>query len=218
MLILIASLITIWPTQALVMEPTYQAADSLGYQLVGEVEFPADSFKAPPAQLSKQLKEIGELCPRTQAFDPHISSFARFIILAWSDQDYPTRARQFHSSQQQWLAQKRAQAIAEKLRGEIKGSLTFDLVNMANRKPHIVQAGESHKGRFDVKNILEMAGAAPSDALGFGLFAEYSQAAKAVLWLECKESMVRKRGPAPPPVQLAMLGRNTQTFRGILER
>lgn len=194
---------------AIVMEPTFQAAESLGYQIVGEVEFNRDSHQVPPAQVGKQIREIGEMCPRTQAYDPNISSFARFVILSWADLDYPSPTRRFHSAHQQWLAHKRGLAIAEKIRTGVKGNLTFELVNMAHRKPHLVSSvveGRAPK-ILNVKETLETAGAAPSDALGYGLFAEYSQAVKAVIWVECRESLMKRKGSFPSLVKLASLGR-----------
>lgn len=201
MLQIIFALLSYGTAQAIVMEPAFEAAESLGYQVVGEIEFGKNSVNIPDTSIKKQITEIGEMCPRTQSFDPNISSFVRFVILAWSDMDYPKRTNPFHSAHQQWLAHKRGLAVAEKIRTEIKGNINFELVNMAHRKPHLLN------GRSDVKNALETAGAAPSDRLGMGLFAEYSQAAKAVILVDCKESLQRRKNTMPSLVQLASLGR-----------
>lgn len=209
---IIVSLFMSASANAIVMEPAYSAAESLGYQVVGEVEFPNNSAKIPSVELRKHIHEIGEMCPRTQATDPNISSFARFVILAWSDKDYPTRARGFHSAHEQWLAHKRGEAVAEKIRSEIKGNLNFELVNMAHRKVHQVDAiepGSPMPVRQNVKAALELAGAAPSDQLGVGLFAEYSQSSKTLIWVDCRESLQKQKNAIPSLVKLADLGRTT---------
>ncbi len=210
MFTLIFTLFTSAFANAIVMEPAYQAAESLGYQVVGEIEFQNNSSAIPAPVIKKQMREIGEMCPRTQSADPNISSYARFVILAWSDKDYPTRERGFHSAKQQWLAKKRGEAVAERIRSEVKGNLNFELVNMAHRKAHRVEAvepGNPLTVQLNVKKAVEIAGAAPSDQLGVGLFAEYSQAAKALIWVDCREGLQRQKGTIPSLVRLAELGR-----------
>ena len=191
---------------ALVLEPTFEAAESLGYQVVGEMEFQNGTTTIQSQEVDRPLSQIGEMCPRTQSVTPGISSFARFVIMAWSDQDFPGHGKSAHSPRQQWLAEKRALAVAEKVRAEIKGHVEVDLVNMASRKAHMVNSADDSthlRGRYDIKEVMETSGAAPSDRLGFGLFGEYSQAAKAVVLVNCRESLGQPKNKMPALVRLA---------------
>lgn len=191
---------------AIIMEPTFQAAESMGYQVVGEVEFAKGSVSLPP--FDRHLTEIAALCPRTGSSYSDASSPANIVILAWGDADYPTKKQSALSSRQRWLALKRATETARRIEKSVSGTLNFELVNMASRKPHYIDSAlPDRPGRGDVKSSLENFGAAPSDALGLGLFAEYSQAAKSVIWVACRESLVRKRSPSARVVQLASAGK-----------
>lgn len=205
MIFVISFLLTALRAHAIVMDPTFQAAESLGYQVVGEVEFNRGSTRV--FTLDKNLAEIGELCPRTQSTEPGISSFAKFVVLAWGDQDYPSKDKMFHNAHEQWMAEKRAREVTEKIQSSVRGQLSFELVNMATRKAHLVEnLSPGHSGRQDIKSTMELAGGAPSNALGMGLFAEYSQLAKAVIWVDCHESLVRKKGRSSTSLQLANVG------------
>lgn len=211
MFIFLASLVLSINSYAIIMEPTYQAANALGYQVLGEIEFDRESSQLSIAQIKPHVEELGEVCPRTQAYDPSISSFADFIVIAWSDSDFPARDRRFHSARDQHLANQRAQQVASTIKKVVKGNLRFEIVNMARRQAHFVHPGAERKtleSKQNIKQVLESAGAAPSDALGVGLFAEYSQAGKVLLWVDCHESLVRRRSASPPIVRLAQLGQN----------
>jgi hypothetical protein len=209
MLALVFSMLVSHPASAVLTEPTYHAADALGYLVVGELEFPRGSFEPQASQMKDQIHEIGEVCPRTHAIDRGVSSFAHFVLFAWPDSEYPKRTVFARSPVDQALAMKRASRVAEDLRARIQGPLTFELVNMATRKPHLIHVAESarvHNPTYDAKAAMEIAGAAPSDAYGLGLFGENGQRSKVVIWVDCKETFGRRRLGVLANVQLASLG------------
>lgn len=217
MLHIIAWLFISQPVQAIVMEPVIEAAESLGYRVAGELEFTTGSIRH--RGMKESLKQVGEFCPRTQAFDRRVSTETRFVILAWPDLEYPGPGKRDHSLEQQKLAAHRAEAIADVLRNHVGGHLFFELVNMATRRPHLVrvtEAGRIQKSRDNVKETLELAGGAPSDRLGMGLFGEYSQRAKAVIWVDCYESLVKRRRNVPTLVELAGVRGQNLKSRGTL--
>jgi hypothetical protein len=198
-------------SHAILTEPTYQAAEALGYVVVGEIEFKRGSHSAKAPQLNEQVREIGELCPRTLARTQGVSSFVKLVLLAWADVEFPTRRKFAHSSDQQMLAAKRAEDVAEKLRSHVQGPLAFELVNMTTRRPHPIRVNESARVQqetYDVKSALEIAGGAPSDAYGLGLFGENGQRSKVIIWVDCKETFGPRRRNVLANVQLASLGAN----------
>lgn len=212
MLALIATFLMTGTAHAVLTEPTYHAADALGFLVVGEVEFPRGSIDPKDSQIKEQIREIGEICPRTHAYDRGVSSFARFVLFAWADSEYPKRAVFARSLPEQGLAIKRASRVAESLRTRIQGPLTFELVNMASRKPHLIHVPESARVKestYDAKAAMEIAGAAPSDAFGLGLFGENGQRSKVVIWVDCTETLGRRRSNVLAKVQLAALGAHT---------
>lgn len=212
MLTFIALILLSGNVHAVLTEPTYRAADALGFMVVGEVEFPRGGSEPKESQIKEQVRELGEVCPRTHAFDRGVSSFARFVLFAWPDTEYPKRGVAARSLPEQVLAMKRASRVAESLRTSIQGPLTFELVNMASRKPHFIQVSDSARVKestYDAKAAMETAGAAPSDAYGMGLFGENGQRSKVVIWVDCKETLGRRRSNVLAKVQLASLGAHT---------
>lgn len=192
------------PAHAIVMEPILEAAESLGYRVAGELEFVPGTTHY--RGMKENLRAVAEFCPRTQAVDRRISTETRFVILAWSDHEYPAPGKSGSSLAQEKLAARRAETVAHVLREHVGGHLLFELVNMTNRKPHMVrvtEASQIQKSKDDVKAAVEIAGGAPSDRLQMGLFGEYAQRSKAVIWVDCYESLVKRRRTVPTLVQLA---------------
>ncbi len=209
MLAVIFSLMMTTPANAILTEPTYHAADALGYLVVGEIEFPPGKSEPDRARIQDQVREIGEICPRTNAYERGVSSFARLVLLAWSDREFPTRRAYALAWPAQQLALKRARSVAENLRAKMQGPLSFELVNMATRKPHPIQVAEAarvRESRYDVKAAMEIAGGAPSDAYGMGLFGENGQRSKVIIWVDCKESFGQRRRGTLANLQLASTG------------
>ena len=207
MFILIAFLLG-W-AHAMILEPTYQAADALGYHVVGELDFKPGSTEPDPTQIRTSIQEIGEMCPRTQAYDRHVSSFTHLILIAWSDAEFPSIHIKHQPVRYQQLAYARAKSVAGKIRRHVPSLASVEIVNMATRKPHPVRVAEEARiqtRKYDVKMALEIAGAAPSDQLGMGLFGEYGQRSKVLVWVDCKESFGKRRPNAVPSFQLAQLG------------
>lgn len=187
--------------QADLLDPVNEAAENLGYQVVGKVEFAHGKSGPDLRQMKKNMSSLGEICPRTQAWDQTISNRANFVVIAWADEEFPSRKRQDLPPENLKLAHLRASRTAQFIRDRVKGDLHFEIVNMATRKQHFIPVAEftgRDDRREDVKKTLELAGAAPSDAFSLGLFREYAQKSKAIIWVECFENLVKGR-PDPGP-------------------
>lgn len=193
-------------SQALVLEPIFEAAENLGYHVVGEVEFKKGASQPNSKAMEENLEELGGLCPRTQAHDRRISSQANFVIMAWPDHEFPSQKIQNLTPNHVALAQSRAAKTVEYLRRNVKGNLRFEMVNMATRQPHFIPISEYARMkavRTDIKAALEQSGAAPTNAYAIGLFGEYAQRSKAVIWVDCHESLVKRRPNAIRELELA---------------
>lgn len=202
---LLSSLISA-AANAMLMDPIHETAESLGYQVLGEIEFRSGTAQPDPKQMQKNLSNLGELCPRTQAWDSSITSHTNFVVMAWSDHEFPSSRIKNLSIDKVSLAQTRAQKTAEFLRDHVRGNLSIEEVNMATRKPHLVRVAEhtaNKESRTDIKSALELSGAAPTNAFAIGLFGEYSQASKAVIWVECFENLVKRRPNSAPQLSIA---------------
>jgi hypothetical protein len=189
---------------AFVLEPVYRAADQAGYQVVGEVVFRAGSTRASGQQLRENFRELHEICPAAGLPE----RFVHFVILAWSDREFPAEGVE-HPHAQQILALQRGRAIADVLRLALPDPRTsFEVVNMASHQAQTIHPGsavqQSH-AEADVKKVLVREGAAPRSDLEAGLFGEYGQRSKAILWVDCRDSGLVPRRSARPEqgVQLA---------------
>lgn len=196
---------------AVLTEPTYQAAEAMSFLVVGEIEFQRGSYHVSGKVVDEQVREIHELCPRTITQVQGISSFARFVLLAWSDVEFPSQKVSALSFHHQELAQRRAHFIAEKLRTQVQGPLSFELVNMGHRIPHPIRVSDHARGlhgSYDVKRTLERSGGAPSSPYELGLFGENGQRSKVIIWVDCKETWGPRRKGVLANVQLAQAGAN----------
>ena len=206
---LVVFFLSLAPVHAILTEPTYQAAESMGFLVVGEIEFRRGSNSVAQNKMIEQVREIGEVCPRTVTSGHGISSFARFVLLAWSDLEFPNRKVSALSPGHQELARRRAQYVAEKLRSQVQGPLSFELVNMATRSPHPIRLNEHARVQheaYDIKQALEISGGAPSTAYELGLFGEHGQRSKVIIWVDCKETFGPRRKNALANIQLASTG------------
>ncbi|MGE3759372.1 MAG: hypothetical protein AB7H97_16535 [Pseudobdellovibrionaceae bacterium] len=188
------------------LDPVDEAAENLGYQVVGAVEFARGKSGPDLRQMKKNMSSLGEICPRTQAWDRSISSRAHFVVIAWSDHEFPPKKLQSLPSKYLSLAQARATRTAQFIRDRVRGDLHFEMVNMATRRKHLVPVKDpsgTRVKRQDVKRALELAGAAPSDAFSMGLFGEHAQKSKALIWVECFENLVKRRPDSAPQNALA---------------
>lgn len=195
MLALFSSLLLqTFSAQAIVTSPTLEAADSLGLDVAGEIEFSAYSHVASTTALRESLNSIQEICPRTQAIENPVSKTTHVVVVAWSDREFP-KERQSYAHADVALANQRATGIAAALRRELRGPTSFDLVNMASRQPHKIKLNERAQNpgsETDIKAALALAGAAPIGVLQLGLFGEYAQKSKAIILVECNESFLRR--------------------------
>ena len=213
--LIIIAMLSLDEVHAVLTEPTYQAAEAMSFLVVGEIEFQRGSYHVSNKAVDDQVREIHEICPRTVSQVQGISSFARFVLLAWSDVEFPSQKVSALSFHHQELAQRRAHFIAEKLRTQVRGPLSFELVNMGHRIPHPIRVSDhaqSRHGSYDVKRILEHAGGAPSGPYEMGLFGENGQSSKVIIWVDCKETLGPRRKGMLANVQLAQVGANFFTF------
>lgn len=188
------------------IDPVNEAAEDLGYQVVGAVEFSKGKSSPDLRQMKQNMSSLGEICPRTQAWDSSISNRANFVVIAWSDHEFPSRKAGDLHPENLKLANLRASRTAQFIRDRVKGDVHFEIVNMATRKKHLIPVAE-FTGRSDrhedIKKTLELAGAAPSDPFSLGLFHEHAQKSKAIIWVECFENLVKRRPDAAPQNALA---------------
>lgn len=191
--------------RAIVLDPMLNTAEAAGYQVAGEFEFRRGSVTVPAKQVRENLQQIYELCPRTQSRRPGLSQRqTHFVLLAWADREFPGPSKNLAVSEQS-LALLRAQTVAQTLRRHLTTPAEFELVNMAHSQVQRVRAGrhkEPQNSDYDIKSALRQTGAAPASRLESGLFGEYGQRSKVVVWVDCAETF--PRGPAvPQPGQLA---------------
>jgi hypothetical protein len=202
---------------AIVLDPVFHAAEEMGYQVVGDLEFRPGSARIAEPQMRENLKEIDALCPTGPLRENH------FVILAWSDREYPSaQQREAESSSAQvHLADERTLAVEESLRQHLAGAAaSFERVNMATRTPQRLRPGSrAHSTPGEVKQVLKLAGAAPSGELELGLFGEYGQHSKALIWVDCiADPPAPRRISRGDTFQLARAGANwglTISGRGI---
>jgi hypothetical protein len=169
---------------AMMMEPTFHAANALGFYVVGEIEFAPRHHTSGKQILKNQFDEVRAVCGDG-------SRNIRLVLLAWSDLEYPPSTVKDQGFNQRLLADQRAAFVAQYLRKKIRQPVQVDLVNMSTRQPYTLRLPEAapiEKESFDIKTAFEIAGAAPSDSLGVGLFGEYGQSGKVVVLLECPTS------------------------------
>ncbi|MBX3023023.1 MAG: hypothetical protein KF799_15210 [Bdellovibrionales bacterium] len=208
-----------WKAHTMVMPPTTNAAEALGYQVAGEIEFPRRTSTPLRQSLAENLAEIHEMCPRTQLRNSPVRAPVHIVVLAWSDREFPGE-RDEYTLEDLDLAAQRARRTAAGLRRDLPADTSFELVNMASRRPHKVRVSDRASVRgpvFDVKTALKISGAAPSGRLEVGLFGEYGQSSKAVVWVECFETFTR-RPAIPAQKEVRRLASFRPKDRGIFVR
>lgn len=186
------------------MEPIVQAARSLGYAVVGEIKYSPRAIEPESAALDRELAAVREVCPRAPS-DRALKK-SHLVLLAWSDQEYPSVDKHAHAPHEVALATARAERLAERLRDRLGSALEFDLINMAERTPQTVRVldgGRLNGPRYDAKAALTLTGAAPSTPLELGLFGEYTQRSKVVLWADCDDVFPSRPVSSRPTFALA---------------
>lgn len=189
---MLSALAVAWLTGASSLEPNLLAARALGYTLVGESRFAARSITLSNEALGEQVRAVRESCPRAPVPLDRALKKSHLVVLAWADREFPTRQAGAHATTDVALANGRARWVAERLRHELGGALEFDLINMAERRPQsvrVLDGAQLNGPTFDVKAALHSVGAAPSTPLELGLFGEYAQRSKVVVWADCAEPL-----------------------------
>lgn len=199
-----------FPAFALITAPTLDAADELGFQVVGKITFSPYSVRSDPNEIRQSSEHLNHLCPGSrQELTPNAW---RILLLSWSDQEFPSPGQKAVSRKSRELARDRGLEVRRMLRSEMNPELSrgtqIIVVNMATRVPQLIAPAKQFRDETpvtqNIKTLLARNGAAPSNPYQLGLFGEYSQRDKVLIWVDCTTPTVRAR--PRPLAQLQVAG------------
>lgn len=168
---------------ALVMSPMVDAASQAGYVVFGEIEFQPrkTSFNPQSFTLNSDASSAAGTCLESGPKSHEL----HFVLFSWADQEFKHAHRRGKE-----LANQRAMRVEAYLRKSIPASVSVEKVNMASMAPKSVSLGAGFQEGArsgDIKKLLYNEGAAPTSRLEMGLFGEFGQHSKTVVWMHCRD-------------------------------